>query len=96
MVQIDIHSDKPVLTPSGEKLTGKQWAEKLNLFYTPTLIAFDEKGKEIMRIDSVAGVYRLKSVLQYIVSKKYLSVPNFMEWRFNVLFGGKKLPKLPF
>jgi thioredoxin-related protein len=93
VVQIDILSDVPVLTPSGDKITGKAWADKLNLFYTPTLIAFDEKGREIMRIDSVAGVYRLKNVLQYIATKTYIKTPNFMDWTFNRLFNGNKLPE---
>ena len=84
-VQLDIHSATPVLTPDGQRLTAKQWAEQLGIFYTPTLIAFDEAGTEIIRIDSVAHHYRLKSVLEYIVSKEYLDSANFMSWRFEVL-----------
>ncbi|MCK5697862.1 MAG: thioredoxin fold domain-containing protein [Gammaproteobacteria bacterium] len=91
-VQLDIHSDVPVITPDGQKITAKQWAEQLDLFYTPTLIAFDERGHEIIRIDSVAHVYRLKSVLEFIVQKTYITTPNFMTWRFNQIFDGKQLP----
>jgi len=94
IVQLDMNSDSPVLTPQGKKLTAKQWAEQLELFYAPTLIAFDEGGKEIIRLDSVAHAYRLKSVLQYVVSKNYIDTPDFMEWRFDVIFGGKKLPEM--
>ncbi|MFK5892089.1 MAG: thioredoxin fold domain-containing protein [Pseudomonadota bacterium] len=93
-VQVDINSNTPILTPDGKKLTAKQWANQLNLFYTPTIIAFDESGKEIMRIDSVAHVYRLNSILEFIASKTYLTTENFMSWRFDVIFGGKKLPDL--
>ena len=94
VVQLDINSDVPVLTPDGQHLTAKQWAEQLNLFYTPTLIAFDEAGKEIIRIDSVAHMYRLKGVLEYVVYKIYNIYPDFMSWRFERLFAGKKLPPL--
>ena len=66
-------------------------AEQLNLFYAPTLIAFDESGHEIIRIDSVAHVYRLKSVLEFIVSKTYVTTPDFMTWRFDEIFGGGKM-----
>ncbi len=93
-VQVDINSNTPILTPDGKKLTAKQWASQLKLFYTPTIIAFDESGKEIMRIDSVAHVYRLNSLLEFIASKTYLTTENFMNWRFDVIFGGKKLPEL--
>jgi len=92
IVQLDINSETPVITPNGQRITAKQWAEQLNLFYTPTLIAFDERGHEIIRIDSVAHVYRLKSVLEFIVTRTYMTTPDFMTWRFNALFGGKMLP----
>ncbi len=91
IVQLDIYSDVPVITPKGQKITAQQWAEQLNVFYTPTLIAFDERGREIIRIDSVAHVYRLKSVLEFIVQKTYMTTPNFMTWRFDKIFGGKQL-----
>ena len=92
VVQLDMNSDTPVLTPDGQHLTARQWAEQLHLFYAPTLIAFDENGREIIRIDSVAHVYRLKSVLEFIVTRTYKNIPNFMDWRFYTTFGGKMLP----
>ncbi len=94
LVQLDMNAETPVITPSGEHLSAKQWAAKLELFYAPTLIAFDEQGKEIIRVDSVAHVYRLKSVLEFIVNKTYINTPNFMSWRFESLFSGNKLPKI--
>ncbi len=94
IVQLDMNSDTPVITPAGQRMTAKQWAAQLNLFYAPTLIAFDERGNEIIRIDSVAHVYRLKSVLEFIVRKTYVTTPDFMNWRFDSIFGGKKLPPI--
>lgn len=94
IVQLDINSDIPLITPDGQHLSAQQWAEQLNLFYTPTLIAFDEGGREIIRIDSVAHVYRLRSVLEFVVYKIYDINPDFMSWRFDRLFAGKKLPPL--
>jgi len=94
IVQLDMNADTPVLTPDGQHLSAKQWAEQLNLFYAPTIIAFDERGKEIIRIDSVAHVYRLKSVLEFVVKKTYITTPNFMSWRFAQIFGEKKLPPM--
>ncbi|HEC20188.1 MAG TPA: thioredoxin [Gammaproteobacteria bacterium] len=80
-VQINIVSDTPVITPRGEKTTARQWAEDLGLYYTPTIIFYDEQGKEIIRIDSVVGFYRLNNVLHYVLSKGYLEEPNFQLWR---------------
>jgi len=80
-VQLSFWSDTPVVTPSGERLTARQWGEKLGLFYTPTLIFFDNNGTEIMRVDSVVQFYRLRNVLDYILSGGYLEYPTFQRWR---------------
>lgn len=80
-VQLDMLSNTPVLTPEGKKITARQWAENLGIYYTPTIIFFDGHGKEIIRIDSVVGFYRLNNVLHYVLSKGYLVEPNFQLWR---------------
>ena len=81
VVQLDMWSDTPVLTPAGEKTTAKQWADKLGLFYTPTLIFFDERGEEILRLDSVVQFYRLRNVLEFVNSGAYRNYATFQQWR---------------
>lgn len=80
-IQLNILSNTPVITPSGERTTAQHWAEQLGLYYTPTIIFFDEHGKEIIRVDSVVGFYRLNNVLHYVLTKGYLEEPNFQIWR---------------
>lgn len=80
-VQLDMWSDQPVLTPDGQRLTASQWVRQLGLFYAPTLMFFDEWGKEIVRVDSVVRLYRLRGVLEYILSKGYLKTPTYQRWR---------------
>lgn len=81
VVQLDMWSDTPVLTPDGQKLKTRDWAQKLGLFYAPSLLFFDEQGKEIIRISSVVRVYRLRGVLEYVLYKGYLQAPTFQRWR---------------
>jgi thioredoxin-related protein len=80
-VQLDMWSDTPVITPDGKRTTAEQWAKDLGLFYAPSLIFFDEHGREIMRVDSVVRFYRLSNVLAYIDTRGYLSEPNYQLWR---------------
>ncbi len=82
-VQLDMWSDQPVLTPAGERLTVKEWARDLGIFSTPTLVFFNEQGKEVFRIDSVVRLYRLQGVLEYILEKGYETTPTFQRWREN-------------
>ncbi len=80
-VQLDMWSKTPVLTPDGQRLTAVEWAKQLGLFFAPTVVFFDEHGKEVMRIDSVARLYRLSGVLDYVTSKGYEKAPTFLRWR---------------
>jgi thioredoxin-related protein len=85
-VQLDILKKTPIITPSGERTNAYQWAKDLGLFYTPSLIFFDEQGKEIIRVDSVVRFYRLRKVFNYITSRAYISEPNYQRWRVNAGF----------
>jgi thioredoxin-related protein len=85
-VQLDMWSDTPVVTPSGERTTARKWAAELGLFYAPSVLFFDEKGKELLRVDSVIGFYRMRNVLNYIASKAYLEEPNYQRWRVSSAF----------
>ena len=80
-VQLDMFSDTPVITPDGRRATARQWAKDLGLFYAPAIVFFDEKGKEIIRVDSVVRFYRLRNVLNYVTTKGYLTDPNYQRWR---------------
>ncbi|MGB5259601.1 MAG: thioredoxin fold domain-containing protein [Gammaproteobacteria bacterium] len=80
-VQLSYWSDTPVITPAGERTTARKWAEQLGLFYTPTLIFFDTDGTEIIRVDSVVQFYRLRNVLDYILSGGFRQYATFQRWR---------------
>ncbi|MET0086250.1 MAG: thioredoxin fold domain-containing protein [Sedimenticola sp.] len=80
-VQLDINADTPVITPDGKRTTARQWADSLGLFYSPSILFFDESGREIMRVDSVVQFYRLRNILDYIGSRGYLSEASYQRWR---------------
>lgn len=80
-IQLDIHSKQPLLTPNGKKISANKWAEQLDINYSPTIIFFDEKGKEIIRIESVVWFYRLRNVLKYVLTDAYKKYPTFQLWR---------------
>ena len=79
-VQLDMWSDTPVVKPNGEKTTARRWAEELGIFYAPSIVFFDEHGEEIIRVDSVVHLFRLRNVLNYVISRGYLTEPNFLRW----------------
>ncbi|MES9969068.1 MAG: thioredoxin fold domain-containing protein [Candidatus Thiodiazotropha sp.] len=82
-VQLDFTGQTPVITPTGKRTTAQQWAKDLGLFYTPSLVFFDEQGSEIIRVDSVVRFYRLRKVINFITSRGYITEPNYQRWRVN-------------
>jgi len=82
VAQFNMWTDTPLTTPSGKKTTAKEWAKSLNLFYAPSIIFFDPKGKEIIRIDSVTRFNRLWGVLDYVNRKGYTKT-DYQSWRLQ-------------
>jgi len=82
-VQLDMWSDQPVVTPAGKITTAREWAQELGIFYAPSILFFDESGEEIIRVDSVVRFFRLRNVLNYVISRGYKSYPNFQSWRVS-------------
>ncbi len=80
IVQLDMWSQEPVLDVSGKKTTSLSWAESLGIFYTPTLVFYDEFGNEVLRLASVAHFNRLNNIFNYITSGAYNKYKSLAEW----------------
>ena len=79
-VQLDRWSDEALVLPNGKSSTPRQWARELGLSYAPALVFFDTSGKEVMRIEEFLKTFHTQSVFDYVLSKGYLSQPNFQRF----------------
>ncbi len=79
-VQLDMWSDAPIVTPSGERLSAKQWANKLGINYAPSIVLFDKQGKEIIRVEAMFKSFHTQSVFDYVVSEAYREEPSFQKY----------------
>ncbi|HYN76716.1 MAG TPA: thioredoxin fold domain-containing protein [Lamprocystis sp. (in: g-proteobacteria)] len=86
-IQLDLRADTPLVTPAGQTTTARAWAAEMGLFYAPSILFFDEHGREVLRVDSVAGFNRLRSVMTYIGERAYRTA-SYQEWR-----QGRTLPQ---
>lgn len=83
VVQLNMAADTPVTTPDGIETTAKDWAEQLGLFHAPTILFFNEVGREVFRVDSVVQFYRLWGVLDYINKRAYRENKDYQAWRLG-------------
>jgi thioredoxin-related protein len=79
MIQLDRWSDTPVVTPDGDRLTAREWADRLNVAYVPTAVFFDQ-GKEVMRIEAMLKSFHVQSVMDYVASGAYKREPSFQRF----------------
>lgn len=94
-----------VVTPDGRSLSGQAWSDQLELLHRPSMVYFDERGKEALRVDfdilidsegrSVASdnaqiLDNIRARLEYMATKGYERIPQFQRWRATTK---KRLPK---
>jgi thioredoxin-related protein len=96
-VQLDMNdAGSPVVTPAGETLTPRDWAERLGLTHAPALVFFDARGQEVLRtdtdllvdasgrpVDEISGriTANVRARLDYVLEQGYLEQPQFQRWR---------------
>ncbi|MDH3859258.1 MAG: thioredoxin fold domain-containing protein [Gammaproteobacteria bacterium] len=79
-VQFNVASEQMVTTPDGRQTSVRQWARDLGINYTPSLVFFDQQGKEVMRIGAFMKTFHFQSVYAYVLEKAYLEEPEFQRY----------------
>jgi len=80
VVVLDMWSQQPITTPSGKKMTTREWAKALDVKYAPSLLFFDSKAEEVFRIDAYLKAFHTQSVMDYVSSGAYLKQSNFQRY----------------
>ncbi|MDY0007841.1 MAG: thioredoxin fold domain-containing protein [Spongiibacteraceae bacterium] len=79
-VQLDMWSDATLVRPDGKRSSAAEWARQLNIQYTPSLVFFDEQGKEVFRTEAYLRTFHIQSVMEYIASGAYRRQPNLQRY----------------
>lgn len=80
VIRFDMWSDTELVTFNGSQTTAREWAKQLRIQYTPTLVFFDRRGKEIIRTEAYLKSFHLQSVMDYAASGAYKSQPSFQRF----------------
>lgn len=80
VVVLDMWSSQEIITPSGNKLKIRDWAKQLDVKYAPSLLFFDEQGKEIFRSDAYLKAFHTQTVMDYVASGAYKTQSNFQRY----------------
>lgn len=78
--QVDMNSSKSIVTPQRVITKVKDWTNALNITHTPTVIFFDEKGEEIIRVESLFKNFHFQTIVDYVVSDAYKEEKEFQRY----------------
>lgn len=77
---VDIWSEEMLQTNTGEQLTAKEWARRMNIQYTPSLVFFNTMGKEVFRTEAYLRPFHLQAALDYVSSGAYREQKEFQRF----------------
>ncbi|MDJ0881370.1 MAG: thioredoxin fold domain-containing protein [Gammaproteobacteria bacterium] len=92
-VQLNAHSNQLLITPEGDQLSHKDYAKKLNIGYTPSVVLLDSSGQEVHRMDGFLKTFHFQSSLDYVLERAYLEQPSFQRY---ISARGEKLREMGF
>jgi thioredoxin-related protein len=67
-------------TPRGNATTAEAWARELKIAYTPSVVFFDDRGKEVFRLEAYLRPFHFASSFEYVGSGAYKKEPEFQRF----------------
>jgi len=77
---LNMWSKTPVVTPSGKKMTAKEWAKELNIQFAPSIVVFNPEGEEVIRSEAFFKVFHTQGIFNYVLSESYKEEPSFQRY----------------
>lgn len=80
VIQLDMWSNTPLITPQGKRQTAREWAKALDVKYAPTIVLFNEQGQEIIRTEAFFKVFHTQGIFSYLIEGAYKTESNFQRY----------------
>lgn len=80
VVRLALGERAELASPQGCRMSAADWARMLNIAYTPTMVFFNDQGREIFRVEAYVRPFHLASALDYVASGAYRREPSFQRF----------------
>ncbi len=70
LIELNMWGDKALVSTEGEELSEKEFAQKMKVMFTPTLIILDRSGKPQFRMNGYYAPDKFSAVLDYVREQK--------------------------
>ncbi len=69
VITVNLWGDREVTDIDGARMIEKQFAEKMQVMYTPTVLFFDEQAKVVLRVNGYYEPHKFLAALNYVADK---------------------------
>jgi thioredoxin-related protein len=69
-LEINMWGNREVIDFSGNKLSEKRYAAKLKVWFTPTLLFFNEQGQVVLRVNGYYPPHQFFAALKYVAERR--------------------------
>ena len=80
VVRLPLGAAEKITTPEGAVVEAASWEKTLNVGYVPTLVLFNERGREVFRTEAYLRPFHIVGALDYVSSGAYLREPSFQRF----------------
>jgi thioredoxin-related protein len=80
VARVDLRGNAALVAPDGRAFTESEWARELRVDYAPSLVFFDQRGREIFRGEAYLRPFHFQSALEYVSSGSYRTESNFQRY----------------
>lgn len=71
---------RAITAPDGRSIAADAWARTLGIGYTPSIVFFDARGREVFRVEGYQRPFHLAGSFEYVASGGYRTEPEFQRW----------------
>jgi thioredoxin-related protein len=83
VARLSLSGRDAITTPDGRTTTAEAWGRELGIGYTPSVVFFDDKGKEVFRVEAYVRPFHFTSSFEYVASGAYRKEPEFQRFLQN-------------
>jgi len=80
VARVVVGSRAPLVGPDGRQRASDAWSRELGVAYTPSVVFFDDRGREVFRIEAYLRPFHLAGSFDYVASGAYRTEPSFQRF----------------
>ncbi|MEI8162856.1 MAG: thioredoxin fold domain-containing protein [Betaproteobacteria bacterium] len=83
VARFSLSGREALITPDGRSTNAAAWGRQLGISYTPSVVFFDDRGREVFRLEAYLRPFHFASAFEYVGSGAYRKEPEFQRFLQN-------------